>query len=54
MKWKKFFYRCLCEMEGFSLCAAPSCAECSDYAACFGEETGVGRLTPPDAPRAKD
>jgi nitrogen fixation protein NifQ len=54
MKWKKFFYRCLCEMEGFSLCAAPSCAECSDYAACFGEETGAGRLTPPDAPRAKD
>ena len=54
MKWKKFFYRCLCEMEGFSLCAAPSCAECSDYTACFGEETGASRLTPPDALRAKD
>ncbi len=54
MKWKKFFYRCLCEMEGFTLCAAPSCAECSDYAACFGEETGASRLTPPDALRAKD
>jgi nitrogen fixation protein NifQ len=54
MKWKKFFYRCLCEMEGFSLCAAPTCAECSDYSACFGEETGLSRLAPPDAPRAKD
>ncbi len=54
MKWKKFFYRCLCEMEGFSLCAAPSCAECSDYSACFGEETGASRLTPPDSLRAKD
>jgi nitrogen fixation protein NifQ len=54
MKWKKFFYRCLCEMEGFSLCAAPSCAECSDYSACFGEETGASRLTPLDALRAKD
>ncbi len=54
MKWKKFFYRCLCEMEGFSLCAAPSCAECSDYTACFGEETGASRLTPPDALRAND
>jgi nitrogen fixation protein NifQ len=54
MKWKKFFYRCLCEMEGFSLCAAPSCAECSDYSACFGEETGASRLAPPVAPRAKD
>ena len=48
MKWKKFFYRCLCEMEGFSLCAAPSCAECSDYTACFGD-----REQPklPNAPR---
>jgi nitrogen fixation protein NifQ len=54
MKWKKFFYRCLCEMEGFTLCAAPSCAECSDYSACFGEETGASRLTPPDALSAKD
>lgn len=54
MKWKKFFYRCLCEMEGFSLCAAPSCAECSDYSACFGEETGASRLAPSDAHRAKD
>ena len=54
MKWKKFFYRCLCEMEGFTLCAAPSCAECSDYTACFGEETGASRLTPPDTLRAKD
>ena len=44
MKWKKFFYRCLCELEGFTLCAAPSCAECADYAACFGEETGLARV----------
>lgn len=54
MKWKKFFYRCLCEMEGFSLCAAPTCAECSDYSACFGEETGLSRLTPPAALHCKD
>jgi nitrogen fixation protein NifQ len=40
MKWKKFFYRCLCEMEGFTLCAAPTCRECDDYYGCFGEETG--------------
>ncbi len=54
MKWKKFFYRCLCEMEGFSLCAAPTCAECSDYSGCFGEETGLSRVTPPDTLRAED
>jgi len=45
MKWKKFFYRCLCELEGFTLCAAPSCAECPDHAACFGEETGLARMS---------
>jgi nitrogen fixation protein NifQ len=54
MKWKKFFYRCLCEMEGFSLCASPTCAECSDYSACFGEETGASRLAPPAELPAKD
>ncbi len=45
MKWKKFFYRCLCEMEGFTLCAAPTCQECNDYHGCFGEEAG-GALFP--------
>ncbi len=54
MKWKKFFYRCLCEMEGFSLCAAPTCAECCDYSACFGEEFGASRLGPSDALGATD
>jgi nitrogen fixation protein NifQ len=44
MKWKKFFYRSLCEMEGFTLCASPSCQQCNDYSDCFGEETGLGRL----------
>lgn len=44
MKWKKFFFRCLCELEGFTLCAAPSCGECADYHACFGEEAGPALL----------
>lgn len=44
MKWKKYFYRCLCEAEGFSLCTAPSCRECSDFDVCFGEETGISHL----------
>lgn len=44
MKWKKYFYRKLCEAEGFSLCTAPSCRECSDFDACFGEENGESRL----------
>jgi nitrogen fixation protein NifQ len=44
MKWKKFFYRCLCEMEGFHLCTAPSCRECDDFDACFGAEDGESLL----------
>jgi nitrogen fixation protein NifQ len=44
MKWKKFFYRVICADEGFSLCTAPSCAECDDFENCFGEETGESLL----------
>ncbi len=44
MKWKKFFYRKLCEHEGFSLCAAPTCRECGDFDNCFGDEDGVSAL----------
>ena len=40
MKWKKFFYRQICADHSFSLCLAPTCAECSDFAACFGAEEG--------------
>lgn len=38
MKWKKFFYKQLCEREELFICKAPSCNECSDYAHCFGPE----------------
>jgi nitrogen fixation protein NifQ len=38
MKWKKFFYKQLCLAEGVYVCRAPSCAVCTDYAACFGTE----------------
>jgi nitrogen fixation protein NifQ len=38
MKWKKFFYKQLCERADIRACRAPSCAVCTDYAACFGEE----------------
>jgi len=38
MKWKKFFYKQLCEREGLNACRAPSCAACCDYGKCFGPE----------------
>jgi len=44
MRWKRFFYRQICEMEGFSLCSAPHCSLCVDFAACFGDEEGMSRL----------
>ncbi|WP_237153184.1 nitrogen fixation protein NifQ [Oryzibacter oryziterrae] len=44
MRWKKYFYRVLCEEEGFSLCTAPSCSVCTDFQSCFGEEDGMSRM----------
>jgi nitrogen fixation protein NifQ len=38
MKWKKFFYRQLCEREGLLLCKSPNCESCCDYPECFGTE----------------
>ena len=45
MRWKKFLYRTICRDEGFGLCTAPTCSECSDYEGCFGEESGEGLLS---------
>jgi len=38
MKWKKFFYRQLCERAGVMICKSPNCAQCCDYALCFSAE----------------
>lgn len=38
MKWKKFFYRQLCKRAEVPICKSPHCAECCDYAVCFGPE----------------
>ncbi|AWK86723.1 nitrogen fixation protein NifQ [Azospirillum thermophilum] len=40
MKWKKFFYRQLCEREGMMLCKSPNCEVCDDVEVCFGQEDG--------------
>jgi nitrogen fixation protein NifQ len=44
MKWKKFFYRELCQQEGVLVCKSPVCAACTDVALCFGAEEGVSLL----------
>jgi len=38
MKWKKFFYKQLCDRAEVKLCPAPSCQVCNDYRNCFGPE----------------
>jgi nitrogen fixation protein NifQ len=38
VRWKKFFYKQLCDRAETRLCKAPSCGVCSDYAHCFGPE----------------
>lgn len=46
MKWKKFFYKQLCERAEVNLCKAPSCRVCDDYAGCFGPEEASAPVLP--------
>jgi len=48
MRWKKFFYKQLCERSNVNLCKAPSCSECVDYLLCFGPEDAD--FLPPGTP----
>lgn len=38
MRWKKFFFRMLCQKEGFELCKSPNCATCIDHTVCFAQQ----------------
>jgi nitrogen fixation protein NifQ len=44
MRWKRFFYRMLCEDDGFVMCSTPVCTQCADFELCFGEESGESRM----------
>ncbi len=35
MRWKKFFYREMCQEEGGLVCRSPSCDVCPSYDLCF-------------------
>ncbi|HLN22703.1 MAG TPA: nitrogen fixation protein NifQ [Patescibacteria group bacterium] len=43
MKWKKFFYRMMCEMEGLTVCKSPNCEQCPDVKICFEAESNLLR-----------
>jgi len=44
MRWKRFFYRMLCESDGFVMCSTPVCTNCRDFDLCFGDESGESHL----------
>lgn len=46
MKWKKFFYRMLCERAEILICKSPSCGVCSDRPQCFELPLGAETLAP--------
>jgi nitrogen fixation protein NifQ len=41
MRWKKFFYREMCQAEGVYVCKSPVCDVCPDFGECFGAEESV-------------
>jgi nitrogen fixation protein NifQ len=41
MRWKKFFYRRLCERAELFLCRSPTCEACSEFAVCYPNQTGA-------------
>lgn len=38
MRWKKFFYRTLCERADILICKSPHCEQCEDQPKCFEQE----------------
>lgn len=47
MRWKKFFYKQLCERADVFTCRSPSCDVCNEYDACFGPEVRSAPATAP-------
>ncbi|MDH3997505.1 MAG: nitrogen fixation protein NifQ, partial [Desulfuromonadales bacterium] len=38
MRWKRYLYKQICDLNGGVMCKAPNCGVCSDYHLCFAEE----------------
>ena len=38
MRWKRYLYKQVCDLNGGLMCKTPNCGVCSDYALCFAEE----------------
>ncbi len=35
MRWKRFLFKQICELNGGVMCKSPNCRDCSDYVICF-------------------
>lgn len=38
MRWKRYLFKQVCDMNGKTMCKSPNCGDCSDYAYCFATE----------------
>jgi nitrogen fixation protein NifQ len=38
MRWKRFLFKQICELNGGMMCKSPNCGDCSDYARCFSPD----------------
>jgi nitrogen fixation protein NifQ len=42
MRWKKFFYRQLCQRAEILICRSPNCQSCDEYQDCFpAQQSGL-------------
>lgn len=40
MRWKRYLYKQVCDLNGGVMCKAPNCGICSDYGLCFVADEG--------------
>lgn len=38
MRWKRYLFKQVCDLNGGVMCKSPNCGDCSDYALCFAPE----------------
>jgi len=38
MRWKRYLFKQVCDLNGGTMCKSPVCGDCSDYALCFAPE----------------
>jgi len=38
MRWKRYLFKQVCEMNGGMMCKSPNCGDCSDYTLCFAAD----------------